>query len=424
MKLIHRSLLYFSAALFVVIGVWAVLFYANMIDEIQDSLDDGLENNKEQLLERFKVEKNLLNEKEFRGINFAVQEVDKTLYFNNPKEDVYIDTLMYFLNEDDLEPVRMLLTHFQQDNTYYQLRIVTSQIEEDDLIEDTLYAIVWLFVSLVVSLVLLNFFVLRKLWQPFYKILRHLTNFRIDKNTEMITIDSKTKEFSELQSAANALLKRSVQIYTSQKEFTENASHELQTPLAIILNKLELLLDSEELSNEEKSKRIYEIVGIAERMKRLNKSLLLLAKIENNHYTNTQKIDLNEEIERVVAEFAEIADFRKITIEMRLPEQCEVQMDKVLANILLTNLVKNAIVYNIPNGKVIVTVEGSTLKICNTGREKALNNQKIFERFYKKGVGSQSTGLGLSIVNAICTLYKIHPQYQYLDKKHCFILKF
>lgn len=424
MKLIHRSLLYFSAALFVVIGVWAVLFYANMIDEIQDSLDDGLENNKEQLLERFKVEKNLLNEKEFRGINFAVQEVDKTLYFNNPKEDVYIDTLMYFLNEDDLEPVRMLLTHFQQDNTYYQLRIVTSQIEEDDLIEDTLYAIVWLFVSLVVSLVLLNFFVLRKLWQPFYKILRHLTNFRIDKNTEMITIDSKTKEFSELQSAANALLKRSVQIYTSQKEFTENASHELQTPLAIILNKLELLLDSEELSNEEKSKRIYEIVGIAERMKRLNKSLLLLAKIENNHYTNTQKFDLNEEIERVVAEFAEIADFRKITIEMRLPEQCEVQMDKVLANILLTNLVKNAIVYNIPNGKVIVTVEGSTLKICNTGREEALNNQKIFERFYKKGVGSQSTGLGLSIVNAICTLYKIHPQYQYLDKKHCFILKF
>lgn len=424
MKLIHRSLLYFSVALLIVIGVWAIIFYANMIEEIHDSLDDGLENNKEQLIERFKIEKNLLNEKEFRGINFAIQKINKSQYNERPFKDIYTDTLMYFLNEKELEPVRMLLTHFQQDNSHYQLRIITSQIEKDDLIEDTLYAIVWLFISLVFCLVLLNIFVLKKLWQPFYKILNHLKDFRIDKSAEMIKISSKTKEFNELQLVSNALIERSVQIYISQKEFTENASHELQTPLAIILNKLELLLDSEELSDEEKSKKTYEIVGIVERLKRLNKSLLLLAKIENKHYKDYQDFDLNEMIEKTIEEFAEIAEFREIVIEKNLHEKCNVQMDKTLSNILITNLMKNALNYNIPSGKVLITTQENILKICNTGKEEVLNKEKIFDRFYKKGTGSQSTGLGLSIVEAICMLYKIHIDYQYLDKKHCFILKF
>lgn len=424
MKLIHRSSLYFSVALLIVIGVWSVVFYANMIEEIHDSLDDGLENNKEQLLERLKVEKELLDENEFRGTNFAIREINPKQYYTNAGEDIYTDTLMYFLNEEELEPVRMLIAHFQQDNQYYQLRVVASQIEEDDLIEDMFYAIVWLFIILVICLFLLNMFVLKKLWQPFYRILKHLKDFRIDKDAEMISVDSKTKEFNDLQLVSNALIKRSVQVYVSQKEFTENASHELQTPLAIILNKLELLLDSEELSNAEKSEKLYEVVGIVERLKRLNKSLLLLAKIENKDYKNPQNFDLNEMIGKMVEEFAEIAEFREVVIEKKLQGKCNVQMDKILSNVLLTNLIKNALIYNIRCGKVLITTQNNILKICNTGKEESLNRQKIFDRFYKKGTGSQSTGLGLSIVKAICTLYKIHIDYQYLDKKHCFILKF
>lgn len=419
MKLLNQSLLYISLAFLLIIGIWAVVFYFNLKEEIRDSIDDGLDNNKMLILQKVKVDSTLLLQTEFGGNNFKIRPISKqhALSIN----DRFKDTLMYRQNENDLEPVRILHSAFEHQDNYYQIKIISSLVEEDDLVEEAFWSVVWLFIILITSIIIINNIVLRKLWKPFYKILNQLKSFRIDRNQLPISITTNTKEFEQLQQASNALIQHAQKAYTSQKEFTENASHELQTPIAVIVNKLELLLESEKL-NEVDAQTIAEVIDIADRLKKLNNSLLLLAKIENKQFLTSQTISLNEVTTTFLSDFKDWAAFKNIEIELKKLGDFNHNMNQALAEILISNLIRNAVFHNIKDGSVDINITTERFIICNSGVSEALDPKIIFNRFVKNPSKSQSTGLGLAICKAICKLYDLELTYHFAGNKHCFTI--
>ncbi len=421
MKLLNQSLLYLTLVFLLIIGIWSLIFYVNLKDEIRDSIDDGLDNNRLLILQKIKTDSTLLAQNKFGGNNFEIHPISKQKA--HTFKEVYKDTLMYRLNEDDLEPVRILHSTFEHQNNYYEIKIISSLIEEDDLIEDSFWSIVWLFVILIASIIIVNNVVLRKIWNPFYLILKRLKTYRLDKDDAPLEIDTKTKEFIQLQEASNALIKHSKEAYTSQKQFTENASHELQTPIAIITNKLELLLESQHL-NKNDAKTIAEVINIADRIKKLNNTLLLLTKIENKQFFDEQAVCINEKVKEIILNFQEIIDFKNINIVIEETDNLYVKMNVPLAEIILSNLIKNAIFHNIKAGRISIIIKKQEFIICNTGIMTAIDSKTIFNRFAKDQSKSQSTGLGLAVCKTVCKLYDSSLSYRFISSEHCFTIHF
>lgn len=421
MKLLNRSLRYLSLSFFFIIGIWSVIFYINLKDEIRDSIDDGLENNRLLILQKIDTDSTLFSQNVYGGNNFEIHYLSKKegLAFT----DIYKDTLMYRLNEDDLEPVRVLKTAFEHQNNYYQLNIISSLVEEDDLIEDSFYSILWLFILLITSVIIINNLILKKVWNPFYDILNQLKNYRLDKEEPLLNIATKTSEFVQLQDASNILIQHSKETFASQKQFTENASHELQTPVAIILNKLELLLESENLIDKD-ANTIAEVIKIAERLTKLNKSLLLLAKIENKQFSDEEGISVSAVIDELLPNYQDLADYKNISIQFSKNSDVQVVMNKSLLEILISNLLKNAIFHNQKEGKITIELNNEFLKISNSGKALALNAKTIFNRFVKEDTTNLTTGLGLAICKTICESYGFQIQYLFENSAHSFYIYF
>ncbi|GLU52519.1 sensor histidine kinase [Dyadobacter frigoris] len=410
MKLLNHTLKYLSITLFVIISVWAAIFYINMLDEVYDSLDDGLDNYKLLIIKKAQEDSTILTRNEFAESNYEIREIPETLAL--PQKDIHMDTLMYMLNEEDFEPVRMLTSAFRLNNRYYELKVISSMVEEDDLIEDLFYSLIWLYVALITSIIIVNNFLLKKTWKPFYLLLEQLKQFKLGKDPVITPAETEVKEFKELNEAVGLLINRSLEAYNGQKHFIENASHELQTPLAISINKLELLAEKED-QTETNLIAIGQVIQTLERLTKLNKSLLLLSKIENKQFQDNEQVNINSVFKTIIEEFTDFADYKNVSFSFRENGQLLVEMNKNLAEILITNFIKNAIVHNIPNGFVRIIINPSSFTIHNSGSEVPLNQEYIFKRFHKKTNEKNSTGLGLAIVKAIANLYDLSIGYSY-----------
>lgn len=415
MKLLHYTSLWFLGALFVILLVWAGSFYFIMLDEIYDSIDDGLENQKELIIQKVAQDRGILSRKDFDEGNYQIRKIPATLAL--AYRDIYADTLMYMQVEKDFEPVRLLTTAFEHQGEYYELRVITSMVEEDDLIEDLLFSLLVLFLGIIASMVILNNLLLKKIWQPFYLLLERLRNFRLDDPKPFRATDSKIEEFQLLDSSLQKLLEKNVQTFNDQKQFIENASHELQTPLAISLNKLEQMVNQP--MGEEQLALAASVMDNLERLIRLNKSLLLLSRINNQQYAGEEEIDLNAVVKKALRDFSDQADYKNIHLVLEENGNVKATMNPDLAHMLVINLLKNAIVHNHSGGEVQVIIEDGAFTVINTGKMEALDETHIFERFYKQGSNGGSTGLGLAIVKAITELYAFTVAYSF-DGRHGF----
>lgn len=425
MKLQNQSLFYLSASILFIVAVWSVIFYFNMLSEIKSSIDEELENHKRLIILR--ADKYTIQENDyFDERNYIVKTIGERLALSARTQ--YKDTLVYMQDDDDqekeLEPVRMLSTVFESNGNYYQLKIINPMVEEDDLIKSLFWGIFWLYIIVVVSIIIVNGLVLKRLWKPFYDFLEQLKKFRLNTKKELPQILSNTKEFNDLSLVVHTLLQHSVETFEQQKQFIGNASHELQTPLAITTNKLELLLEQHNLG-EEQAENIAEILEIIERMVRLNQSLLFLAKIENKQFFNNEPVAFNIVVQQVMIDFQEFADFKNITIKLQEEKEVMLQMDVSLASIIASNLIKNAIIHNKTNGEVKIQLSNNSFTVRNTGSIVPLDDKKVFTRFYKSSVNNGGTGLGLAIVKAICNLYGFQLKYQFDEEQlHSFTVVF
>ncbi len=413
MKLLNYTTSYFAALLLLIISAWAIVFYFTMLDEIYDSMDDGLDNQKQLILQKVAVDPSVLNRTHFEEGSYSIKEIPR--FQASTIKDVYTDTLMYMQNEKDFEPVRLLKTAFSFQNRFYEVRVITSMVEEDDLINQLLSALVWLYLGLVITILLINNFLLRKIWQPFYLLLDRLKNFRLEQPEPIETEKTGIIEFKLFNAVVRKLLQSNTNAYNNQKQFIENAAHELQTPLAISRNKLEALAETADFS-EEQGKWVADALENLERLIRLNKSLLLLSKIENKQFPTEELVNFNELAKKIVQDFDELIKYRMLSVTITEEALCMQNLNADLAAILMTNLIKNAIVHNSTGGFLNIVIREKSVQTENSGKQASLDENKIFLRFYKTDQSSTSTGLGLAIVKAIADLYQYNVTYIYRNK--------
>ena len=417
MKLINYTLLFLSAILFVTVSLWAVIFYYQLLNQVKTTIDEGLANYKIVIIDKLKDDSLLIQQDLFPENNYTLKSVTEDYALQ--VRDSYKDTLIFSALKNISYRTRLLTTAFvATDGKYYEMKVISQELDKGKLIKELATSLLWLYLFLFVSTILVNNFVLKKTWKPFYQLLKYLNDFRLDKGVIHEPSESKIKEFSMLNKSILSLLKTNVGIFNSQKQFIENASHEMQTPLAIGTNKLELLAGEKDLSPDHIQK-IGAIIETFQRLSGLNKSLLLLSKIENKQFVSEEQLNFDELFNRLINDFSDYAKYREIEIKYVNEGPWLLQMNKDLAELLTLNLLKNAIVHNRQGGKIIIKLSSSHFTIENTGDSPPLPFNKLFVRFNKNPNNKSSTGLGLAIVKAIADVSSLSVTYSY-NGRHVF----
>ena len=418
MKLFYRVLINLLIGIFVILLGWAVVFYMGMMEEINDEVDDSLEDYTELIIKRSLAGKQLPSNDSGSNNQYFLKEVDRT-YFLSHDAISYRDSMVYISEKKETEPARILTTLFKdKEGRYFEVSVYTPTIEKKDLREAIFYLLIGLFTTLLIAILLINIWVFHRIMKPFYRLLEWLDNFRLDKKNEPLDNPTNTTEFRKLNVAVNRFAVHSEEIFEQQKQFIGNASHEIQTPIAVCQNRLEMLMEDETLT-EQQMGEIVKTYQTLEYVSKLNKSLLLLSKIDNSQFAETKEICINEVLHRYSDDYREVYHYRGITLDIQEKATFRVQMNETLAVVLVTNLLKNAFVHNIDKGMIRVEITSSSIRFGNTGADVALDDKRIFERFYQGSRKREgSTGLGLAIVHAICRQCRLQVRYRFLDGMH------
>jgi signal transduction histidine kinase len=320
-------------------------------------------------------------------------------------------------------PYRVLSSNVVIHGNYYMIQLKSSLVNNEDLLQNIVLVQTILLLLIGAGLVLINRMLTKRVWGPFYKTVFRLKTYRVETEGALRFEGTDITEFNDLNNAVEQLTERSRQVYQSQKEFTENAAHEMQTPLAILQSRLELLMQTQPLT-EEQATHIGALDDASTRLSKLNRSLLLLARIENNQYPEVEDVDLEDTCRRVVKMLEPQADVKQVDVNVEFLEPACIKANKTLIEVMVSNLVTNAIRYNVEKGHVRVVCRGNVLAVQNTSKAERLHEERIYERFHKGSSNSQSIGLGLAIVKNICALYGYEIQYNYHDPLHEFLVVF
>ena len=305
----------------------------------------------------------------------------------------------------------------------YRIVVRKSQAETEDLIQLILTITLGMVLLLLFTLFLVNRFLLNKLWKPFNSTLRQMKKFNVTGKETVDLEPTDINEFKELNEAVHMMTGRAVRDYGEIKGFTENASHEIQTPLAIIKSKLELLSQSEILK-EEQMNILQSVSEAVNRLSKLNQSLILLTKIDNRQFTETEKVDMSSLVNKQVIHYEELVSAKRILLTKNIEDNIKITMNESLAETLVSNLLTNAIKHNVENGTINISLQPRQLAITNTGLPLDGDPAHLFGRFKKNKVSSESLGLGLSIVKKISERYHFTIQYQYASGIHTTTLDF
>ena len=344
----------------------------------------------------------------------SVKQLTKdTLFFSS-----YYDTL-----DAEIEPYRELNFPISIQGKPYAYSERINLVETEDLLKN----IAILFFVIISILLFGLFFITKKLslnlWKPFYKTLQQIESFEIGKTKQPDFAETDVEEFNRLNTSIQKLIERNTVIYKSQKEFIENAAHELQTPLAVFQAKIDTLIQRSDVTQEQ-SEILSSLNENVSRLNRLNKNLLLLSKMENDSYSDRQTILLSNYIQKNINFFTEQAKAKSLIIKMKIQKDFKIKSNPVLAEVLISNLFLNAIKHNIEGGQISISLQENKLVFSNSGQPSQLNTDKLFKRFSKSNPSEQGTGLGLSIVKKITIINNWTIAYNYKNSFHTFSILF
>lgn len=421
MKLLSYTYRKLALLLFLLMAVWGVLFYYAIIDEVVDETDDTLENYGEILMESALHDPSIL-ETEGSLMSFykftPISEEEGRHY-----RQVFYDATVYIELEDEDEPVRVMCTAFRMpDGQYYELKLMISILERDDMVEAMLWYLGALFLLFLICTSIGIQLVLKGVFRPLHRLLDWLHCIQPGKEVPPLDNPTKIREFRQLSDAALDMGNRSYKAYEEQKQFIENASHELQTPLAIVRGKVELLAESEGMT-EQQMEQLDEIYATLGRAVKLNKSLLLLSRIENGQYTEMEDVSVDEILDELLPDLMDIYEHKQVRLIRKREERpFIIRCNHSLAQILVSNLVKNSLLHNREEGELQVLTTPTSLVIKNTG-DVPLDGEKLFRRFYHGMDGKKdSTGLGLAIARSIALSSSLKLTYEWQDGMHTFRL--
>jgi signal transduction histidine kinase len=334
------------------------------------------------------------------------------------------DTDIYDSKTDSFTPFRYI---YSKGNTIqkkgYIITIFQEISEKNELLQDISLYMFFLFFSLLLISILINYLIARRLWRPFYKSVKIAGRFDIQSDKPLDLPLTDINEFNQLNDVFYDMTRKMRNDYLNLKEFGENASHEIQTPLAVIRSKTDLLMQQKNL-NKESLSLIKSINEATTKLFKLNQGLLLISKIENQAFHDKKIVSLKHILESGLENYTEILQLKKIKVEMDLTDGALVEMNDVLAEVLISNLLSNAVRFNIDNGFIRCHIDRDNLIISNAGPSMTIDPEFLFRRFHKGSDNPHSVGLGLSIVKKITETYGMNITYTCKDSVHEIRLQF
>jgi signal transduction histidine kinase len=350
----------------------------------------------------------------YKDQRIEFKKTDKTLPSN------FRTLMLYDSDEKENELSRQLDFTVEVNGQYYIASVTKSQGATEEIIGVILLITLGLIILLSMLLFFANRFVVKRLWKPFQTTLSSIKSFDLNAPSAIKAEKTTIHEFNELNENISSMTEKVVKDYLSLKHFIDHASHEMQTPLAVINSKLDVLIQDPSL-NEKNLQDLQVIYDAVDKMSKLSQSLLLLARIENNQFSEKQEVDINIIAKNIIQELDEWISERSSTVSNKIND-LKVNMNPQLANTLITNLIINAIKHSSRQENILLRSERNILRISNPGT-RALNGDKIFDRFWKSEY-SDGTGLGLAIAKQICDHYGFLLQYEFREGTHHFSIIF
>lgn len=419
MKLIYRVISRLSVALLVLLAAWAALFYVIITEEINDETDDSLEDYSEYIIMRALAGEELPSQDNGTNNSYYIEAVTPE-YAARTKGIRYLDDEVYIETKKETEPARVLKTIFRDaDDQYHELTVSIPTFEKSDLQETILVWIILLYIILLLAIIAVNAWILYRSFKPLYTLLDWLDNLRLGAEIPPLDNDTQVREFRRLNEAMVRHAQRNNDMYQEQRLFIGNASHELQTPVAICQNRLEILAEDTTLT-EQQLGEILKIRQTLDHLSKLNKSLLLLTRIDNRQFPDTSEIDINNLLRNLITDYSEVFAYRQISLTFTEEATVMIRMNETLASVLYSNLIKNAFIHSPQKGTVEVVVAKEYIAITNSAENGPLPGEEIFRRFYQGRKKEGSLGLGLSLITSIAHLYHMQVRYGFTDGKHRF----
>jgi signal transduction histidine kinase len=419
MKLVYKIIITLMIPLTVTLGLWGWLSYRTMSEKIHADTDLILKDYSDHIILR------LLSGQEmperFNGVynTYYIEFLTAEEAESYPAIE-YAEAEVMLKSQEEFASSRIRKQIFEDnDGNFRRLTVSMPTFEQEVLIEHVLVWTVLLFGILLVTIVSLGIMLLNYNMRPLYKLLNWIDEYEPGSPASKVPSQTDIVEFRKLATAVQDAVYRFETQYEERKIFIGNASHELQTPLAVCSNRIEMLLDRNDL-NEEIAGELVKIHRSLSGLVKLNKTMLLLAKIENGQFPQTSEIDMTTIAEGCIELYKETHAHRNLDVEIDGNTRFSMYMDEQMASVLIGNLIKNAFLYTPQDGQISLTFTENGFSIANSG-EAPLDREKVFRRFYQPaGRREGSTGLGLALVYSVCINNGLDISYNFLGGKHIF----
>lgn len=417
MKLSSRITYYLIVIVFLSLAIGFSIFYISIERVTNRSAIRKMEHLSEYIVQQLKTQSidslerkhptvkiKILSKKYDNLVDEVVEEREEVWNSELQSYGYYIKVINYpFVNN----------VHYQITTEDYIVKI------EREYWLSVLMVVAWIFVFMLITIVFFGEMIARNLYMPFYSLLEQMKKFDVRKGEQIQVINTNTTELDELNKLFTQMADKSIQQYKLLKEFTENLSHELQTPLANLKGKIELLLNTD--LNQEQMQTLSVMYDELNRMSTLNRSLVLLMSLED-HEVAPQQVNFSEALKETILQYEDIIEMGGKTLNVSIQDNIYISINLMLLQIVLSNLINNASRHNIENGIVEITLTSTFLEIKNTGNPSNLTNENIFNRFKKGTSGSSSLGIGLALVKKIVDVYGYKITYKTQNNLHIFIL--
>ena len=410
----NRQYIIFSAIAYVLI---AVIFYLVTEYVVYEEVEYRLKVERQDF-EHYVAEQGMWES----SCYFVEDKIDLTVVADTlPHVEMFKDTVITTRYTGQADPFRQYSFYTVINSQPYLVNIRKSLIESKKLLT---FITATMLILLSAGLTIL-FFLQRKesqrIWQPFYNTLRQAKAFNLNAGGGLTMPPSTIAEFEELNRVLEKMTAKIAVDYQNLKEFTENAAHEIQTPLALILSRVEELIQGKNF-NDKQMYWLEEIHRSTIRLSKLHQGLLLLSKIENGQFHDQERMNVTGLMRKKAEESDEYLALKSLTMEWDLQSDFSLDMHPVLADVLISNLLNNAIRHNVNGGRIWISSSGQSLTISNMGHDIDFDTDKLFGRFKKQNQSSDSLGLGLAIVHKICEYYNIKIRYEVDEAIHRFVL--
>jgi len=415
MRLITKTMLFYIAVTLLLFAAGGFIFYNNLKNLVDEEVTESLFISKDRIVKYVKANDSLPSEQFlFRG--------KYSIVANNGKKELLRDTLLYDESEDEYLPYRLLQFPVKMGTIDKTVQVSLPLFEDDDLVETIWSILIIISLALIIVFLVSGNILSRRLWEPFFKTLRLIGNYQGASGTLLKSSKTGTKEFAQLNDAIEKMSEKIEANFNQLRSFTENASHELQTPLAAIRLETEQLMQNPDFSKTA-LESLHNVNQSATRLGKILESLLLLAKIGNNQFL-VSEVDISQLLMEKMDAFSDRIQFKRLNIEKNIEQGVIVKSSPELASIALSNLLLNALRHNNQEGIIRIFLTRDFLKIENSGDPLPFASDQLFERFVRNIRKKESTGLGLALVKEIVNKNNWKIRYSFNDGMHIFTIVF